>query len=154
MNISTLAVTNHKKSILVVDDYLPTRSLMVEALDQSGNYEISEAADGTEALQLFQSRPYDMVISDIMMPVMGGMELLEAIREMQSSAAVIMITAHPALELTVSAMKQGAVDFLKKPFNIDELLFKVNLYLHDKETVTVGENEKESSYLRTKKEQL
>lgn len=154
MNISMLAETNNKKSILVVDDYQPTRNLMVEALDQSGNYEIDEAADGTEALQLFQSRPYDMVISDIMMPVMGGMELLAAIREMKTSTAVIMITAHPALELTVTAMKQGAVDFLKKPFNIDELIFKVNLYLHDSETRKGGEEEKESSYLRTKKEQL
>jgi len=154
MNISTLAETNHKKSILVVDDYSPTRNLMVEALDQSGNYEISEAADGTEALQLFQRRPYDMVISDIMMPVMGGMELLETIKEMKSSTAVIMITAHPALELTVTAMKQGAVDFLKKPFNIDELIFKVNLYLHDSEAKTDEGEENDSRYLRTKKEQL
>ena len=154
MHISTFAETNYKKSILVVDDYLPTRSLMVEALDQSGDYEISEAGDGTEALQLFKSRPYDMVISDIMMPVMGGMELLETIREMKSSTAVIMITAHPAMELTVTAMKQGAVDFLKKPFNIDELLFKVNLYLHDSETSRDGEEKNESRYLQTKKEQL
>jgi len=153
MNISTLAET-HKKSILVVDDYQPTRNLMVEALDQSGNYAIDEAADGTEALRLFQSRPYDMVISDIMMPVMGGMELLEAIREMKTSTAVIMITAHPALELTVTAMKQGAVDFLKKPFNIDDLIFKVNLYLHDSETRKGSGEENESTYVRTKKEQL
>jgi DNA-binding response OmpR family regulator len=154
MHISTFAATNYKKSILVVDDYLPTRSLMVEALDLSGDYEISEAGDGTEALQLIKSRPYDMVISDIMMPVMGGMELLETIREMKSSTAVIMVTAHPALELTVTAMKQGAVDFLKKPFNIDELLFKVNLYLHDSETSRDGEEKNESRYLQTKKEQL
>ena len=116
--LSTLAQNNNRKSILVVDDYLPTRNLVVEALDQSGSYEISEAADGTEALQLFKRRPYDMVISDVMMPIMGGMELLATIREMKPSAAVIMITAHPAPELTVSAMKQGALDLLKKPVNI------------------------------------
>jgi len=152
MDISTLTET--KKSILVVDDYLPTRNLMVEALDLSGDYEISEACDGTEALRLFQSRPYDMVISDIMMPLMGGMELLAAISEMKASTAVIMITAHPALELTVAAMKQGAVDFLKKPFNIDELIFKVNLYLHDSEVRKDSGEEHESRYLQTKKEQL
>lgn len=152
--LSTLAQNNNKKSILVVDDYLPTRNLVVEALEQSGNYEISEAADGTEALQLFKRRPYDMVISDVMMPIMGGMELLETIREMKTSTAVIMITAHPAPELTVTAMKQGAVDFLKKPFNIDELLFKVNLYLHDSELGRCSEEENESRDLQAKKEQL
>ncbi len=154
MDVAALAEnSDRKKNILIVDDYLPTRSLMVEALSQSGNYEISEAADGTEALTLFKSRPYDMVISDIIMPVMGGMELLDAIREIKASTAVIMVTAHPALELTVTAMKQGAVDFMKKPFSIDDLLFKVDLYLRNSGS-SGNEGEDESRHLKIKEEQL
>lgn len=120
-----------KKRILIVDDYLPTRNMLLEALGESGDFDLAEAIDGTEALEMIKSRPFDLVISDVMMPVMNGMDLLHAIRELNSSTAVIMITAHPALELIVTAMKQGAVDFLKKPFDIDDLIFKVNLYLQD-----------------------
>ena len=134
MFMQPLTVTlteDSKKSILVVDDYSPTRNLLLEALGQSGDFHLAEATDGAEALELIKARPYDMVISDVMMPLMNGMDLLQAIRELNASTAVIMITAHPALELIVTAMKQGAVDFLKKPFDIDDLLFKVNRYLHD-----------------------
>jgi len=67
-----------------------------------------------------------------MMPGMGGMELLNRLTEICPDTPVIMITAHPAVELTVSAMKKGAVDFLKKPFNIDDLLLKVHIYLSEK----------------------
>lgn len=120
-----------KKRILVVDDYAPTRNLVAEALVQTGNYEISDAENGLEALKLFKNSRYDMVITDIIMPGMGGMELLHSLREINVSIPVIMITAHPAVELTVTAMKSGVVDILKKPFDIDGLLFKVDCYLRD-----------------------
>jgi response regulator RpfG family c-di-GMP phosphodiesterase len=124
-------IYREKKRILVVDDYAPTRNLVAEALDQTGNYEISDAENGLEALKLLQIHQYDMVITDVMMPGMGGMELLHSLRKLNISIPVIMITAKPAVELTVSAMKSGVVDFLKKPFDIDGLLFKVDLYLRD-----------------------
>ena len=120
------------KRILVVDDYPPTRELIRDALSQFGYYEISEAENGIEALDKFSHGPFDLVISDVMMPVMGGMELLNRLREINPDTAVIMITAKPAMDLTVSAMKKGAVDFLKKPFNIDDLLFKVHICLDEK----------------------
>jgi putative nucleotidyltransferase with HDIG domain len=120
------------KRILVVDDYPPSRELICDALSQSGYYEISEAGNGIEALEKFSHGPFDLVISDVMMPVMGGMELLNRLREINPGTAVIMVTAKPAVDLTVSAMKNGAVDFLKKPFNIDDLLFKVHICLDDK----------------------
>jgi len=120
------------KRILVVDDYSPTRDLIRDALSQSGHYEISEAENGIEALDRIRESPFDLVISDVMMPVMGGMELLNRLRSINPDTAVIMMTAQPALDLTVSAMKKGAVDFLKKPFNIDDLLFKVHICLDEK----------------------
>lgn len=119
----------YKKKILVVDDYVPTRQMIVEALNSSGYQTVMEADNGLDALDMFRKDVYDLVISDVMMPRMGGIDLLQNLRDMNSSASVIMITAQPAVDLTVKAMKNGAVDFLKKPFNIDDLLYKVHVYL-------------------------
>lgn len=131
--------TSILKNILVVDDYLPTRSLIVESLSQSAQYRILEAENGQEALYLFDENNFDLVISDIMMPGMSGMELLHHIRERNPNVAVIMITGNPTTDLTVSAIKKGAVDFLTKPFDIDELIYKVEIHLREKEILT-GEN--------------
>jgi response regulator RpfG family c-di-GMP phosphodiesterase len=122
-----------QKKILVVDDYLPTRNLIIDTLSQSSQYQISEAENGQEALHLFDENDYDLVISDIMMPGMSGMDLLHLIRERNPAATVIMITGNPTTDLTVNAIKKGAVDFLTKPFDIDQLLYKVDIHLRQKE---------------------
>lgn len=122
-----------KKKILIVDDYPPMRQLIRDALNHAGDYEISEAENGAEAIDQCRWSTFDLVISDVMMPGVGGMELLNRLREMSPDTSVIMITAHPAVDLTVSAMKKGAVDFLKKPFDIDNLLYKVKICLDEKE---------------------
>jgi len=145
-----------KKSILVVDDYLPTRRLIVDALDQSSQYEVDEAENGEEALYLFNQHNYDLVISDIMMPGMSGMDLLNRIREKNLSAAVIMITGNPTVELTVSAIKKGAVDFLPKPFDIDDLLYKVDIHLRKKSLLSEDSVEafQEQTRLKDKTDEL
>ena len=120
------------KRILIVDDYSPTRQLITDALNQSGRYEIREAENGRKALDMCTRNPFDLVISDVMMPGGGGMELLSKLKKVSPDTSVIMITAQPAVELTVLAMKKGAVDFLKKPFNIDDLLYKVQICLFEK----------------------
>jgi len=118
-----------KKNILVVDDEPAVRNLIVDALKQSGDFGIQEAGDGAEALKALKSNLYDLVISDVQMPNMTGMELLSKIREINPNIYVIMITGFPSIGLSVSAMQTGAVDFLSKPFNIDDLLYKVQIYL-------------------------
>jgi response regulator RpfG family c-di-GMP phosphodiesterase len=128
-----------RKKILVVDDYLPTRRLIIDALNQSSHYEIYEAENGKDAIELFDKSDYDLVISDIMMPGMSGMDLLHRIREKNPAAAVIMITGNPTTDLTVSAIKKGAVDFITKPFDIDDLLYKVDIHLRQSEMLS-GEN--------------
>lgn len=120
------------KVVLVVDDYAPTRNLILEALEQQGDYEGREAENGIEAIAFLEKNPCDMVVTDVMMPGMGGMELLRSLRERNFDVPVIMMTSRPAVDLTVSAMKNGVVDFLQKPFDIDKLLFKVDLYLHER----------------------
>jgi len=144
------------KKILVVDDYLPTRNLIIDTLSQSSQYQIMEAENGQEALSLFEENDFDLVISDIMMPGMSGMDLLHLIRERNPAATVIMITGNPTTDLTVTAIKKGAVDFLTKPFDIDELLYKVDIHLRQKEMLT-GEtlgNVLEQSKLNDKTDEL
>jgi response regulator RpfG family c-di-GMP phosphodiesterase len=121
-----------KQSILVVDDDIATRSLIVDAISQSGNYRVIEACDGVDGLERLEENHFDLVICDVMMPGMNGMDLLDRIREINPTTHVILITAYPTIDLTVSAIKTGAVDFLAKPFNIDDLLCKVEVYLRAK----------------------
>ena len=121
-----------KSTILVVDDDPSVRHLIIESLRQAGDYIATGAADGMEALDALRSNLYDLVISDIQMPGMNGMDLLTRIREINPSISVIMITGYPTVGLSVSAMKTGAVDFIAKPFRIDELLYKVNIYMREK----------------------
>jgi len=83
----------------------------------------------TQALEMIRSNPYHLVISDVMMPGMDGIDLLQHLRELQQRPAVIMITGQSEVDLTVKAMKTGAVDYLKKPFKLEDLIFRVNLYL-------------------------
>lgn len=127
-----IETNREKKNILVVDDDAALRGLIVDALRQTGDFGIQEASDGAEALKALKSDLYDLVISDVQMPNMTGMELLSRIREINPNIYVIMITAFPSIGLSVSAMQTGAVDFLSKPFNIDDLMYKVQIYLREK----------------------
>ena len=120
------------KSILVVDDDVSTRSLIADALSETGQFITKEAGNGIEALEILREKPYDIVISDIQMPGMSGLELLANIMEVDPATYMILITGYPTTDICISAMKMGAVDFLPKPFDIDDLLFKVNLYLRER----------------------
>ena len=139
-----------KQSILVVDDDTSTRSLVVDAMGQFGNYRVIEACDGVEGLEMLRKNTFDLVICDVMMPGMNGMELLDRIREIDPTTHTILITAYPTIDLTVSAMKTGAVDFLAKPFNIDDLICKVDVYLRAKAMMGEDANPLPSSALTNK----
>jgi len=139
-----------KQSILVVDDDIATRSLVVDAISQFDNYTVIEACDGIEGLERLQEKFFDLVICDVMMPGMNGMDLLDRIREINPTTHVILITAYPTIDLTVSAMKTGAVDFLAKPFNIDDLIYKVDFYLREKSMLGDSNNQPPSTALNNK----
>ncbi len=144
-----------RKRILLVDDDANLRQMIAEALSSS-DYEITEAESGTEAVQKISGQSYDLVITDMMMPGMSGMELLTQIRETKPGTAVLVITAYPATHLAVSAMKKGAVDFLAKPFDIDTLLFKVSVSLQESaiSRTDLSQPESEPIQLINKKEEL
>ena len=106
--------------ILIVDDEMPARYGLRKALERVG-YTICEAEDGRAALDAVAGESPDLVLLDINMPVMDGMEALEAISGLEHPPLVIMLTAHGSERIAVDAMKKGAYDYLVKPFEVDEL---------------------------------
>ncbi|NUQ36026.1 MAG: sigma-54-dependent Fis family transcriptional regulator, partial [Planctomycetaceae bacterium] len=110
--------------VLVVEDKESMRDMLLMALEQA-NYSASGAADGEEALRTLKTTPYDLVISDLKMPKMDGLALLKASRELHAPPAFIMITAHGSIPDAVEAINSGAFDFVEKPFDLEELEFKV-----------------------------
>jgi DNA-binding NtrC family response regulator len=109
-----------KSHILLVDDDQSLRRVIEYSLVENG-FTVRPAASGEEGLALFQKEPFDAVITDITMPGISGMEVLEKVRKADMGIPVIIITAYGTIESAVSAMKQGAFDYITKPFNRDEL---------------------------------
>ncbi|UCD66743.1 MAG: sigma-54-dependent Fis family transcriptional regulator [Deltaproteobacteria bacterium] len=108
-------------SILVVDDELSMREFLKILLEKEG-YEVTTASEAANAIDLVQNQDFDLVLSDIKMPGMGGLSLLEKIKEIDNSLPVIMITAYASPENAVVAMKSGAFDYITKPFKVDEII--------------------------------
>ncbi|MCX5908688.1 MAG: sigma-54 dependent transcriptional regulator, partial [Deltaproteobacteria bacterium] len=106
--------------ILVVDDELSMRQFLEILLKKEG-HEVLCAEDGEKALGLFQTQPCDLVISDIKMPRMDGLELLQKVKDQSPKTPVIMITAYASPEDAIKAMKSGAFDYLTKPFKLKEI---------------------------------
>ena len=106
--------------ILVADDELSMRQFLEILLKKEG-HEVVCAGDGQEAFSRFQSDPVDLVISDIKMPRIDGLELLRRVKEQRSSLPVIMVTAYASPEDAIAAMKAGAYDYLTKPFKLEEI---------------------------------
>ncbi len=107
--------------ILVVDDELSMREFLKILLEKEG-FEVITASEATSAIDLIKKQDFDLILSDIKMPGMGGLTLLEKIKEINSSLPVIMITAYASPENAVIAMKSGAFDYITKPFKVDEIL--------------------------------
>ena len=106
--------------ILVVDDEAGMRDLLRILLEKEG-YEVLTAGDGATGLALAMNRAPSLVISDIKMPGLDGVGLLAGLREHGFTMPVIMITAYAESESAIQAMKQGAFDYLTKPFKMDEI---------------------------------
>jgi putative nucleotidyltransferase with HDIG domain len=107
--------------VLIVDDEPDITAVLSDVLSEQG-YEVRTAQDGRMGLELFRAEPAHIVISDLKMPEMGGLELLGAIREIDSEATVIMMTGYATVETAIEALKTGAYDYILKPFKVGELL--------------------------------
>lgn len=107
-------------SLLVVDDELSMREFLRILLEKEG-YDVAVAPNGYVALEVINQQPIDLIISDIRMPDMSGLDLLSAVKELNRDIAIILITAFANPDDAVTAMKNGAFDYITKPFNVDEI---------------------------------
>ncbi|MBN1482955.1 response regulator [candidate division KSB1 bacterium] len=129
-----MATTEGK--ILIIDDEEVIRSGCRQILEMSG-YSVDEAENGLVGLDKIKKNDYDIVLTDIMMPEMDGMQLLEETSRLQKEMVIIVITGYATLENAITAGRKGAYDYLPKPFNPDELLAKIErgmehrLHLHE-----------------------
>ncbi|MBI1911694.1 MAG: sigma-54-dependent Fis family transcriptional regulator [Deltaproteobacteria bacterium] len=107
--------------ILITDDDMDLRELLTEAVRNWG-YFVSVAKEGDEALRKLRMDRYDIVITDLMMPGMDGLSLLQKIKELDKEILVIIITGYATIETAVKAIEAGAYDYIAKPFRLDELM--------------------------------
>ena len=117
--------------VLLVEDEVNMAKTQAKILQRKG-YEVDTACNGREALRLLERAAFDVVITDLKMPVMDGMQLLREMNIKERGCAVIVLTGHGTIESAVEAMQRGAADYLTKPCNPDELLLKVDKLLETK----------------------
>ena len=113
-------------NILVVDDEVPIRKILKKLLVRSG-YGVVEAANGREALDLFRERHPDIVITDVRMPEMGGLDLLMAIKKESPDACVAVMTGYGSEDVAIQAIRSGACNYFKKPFNSAEFVYAIGV---------------------------
>ena len=108
------------KKILIVDDEKNIRLGLTKCLQKEG-YDIEEAEDGKDALELIITRKYNLILMDVQMPKMTGFDVLKKIREKGIATRVVMMTAFGTVDMAVDSMKLGAVDFLSKPYTLEKV---------------------------------
>ncbi|QEC44160.1 sigma-54-dependent transcriptional regulator [Pseudobacter ginsenosidimutans] len=111
-------------NILIIDDEKAIRKTLSEILSYEG-YKIEEASDGEEGLKKFKERTFDVVLCDIKMPKLDGIEFLDKAREVNPDVPVIMISGHGTIETAVEAVKKGAYDYIAKPPDLNRLLITI-----------------------------
>ena len=121
------------KILIVEDDAITRRNLSVLLKDEG--YDVDQAGDGVQALEILAGRPFDLVLSDIVMPRMDGLKLLQQLQFMAPQMPVMIMTSYVSDSL--SSVPAGAAEFIRKPFVLDDLLFKVQRAL-DKTVQSAG----------------
>ena len=114
-----------KRDILIVDDEKDMLQLLKRSLAPDLNCRIETASSGREALEAISRSPFDLVLADIKMPEMDGLELLELIKRKKPEITVVMMTAYGTVDTAVDAMRNGAYDFVTKPFDHDALIVRL-----------------------------
>lgn len=122
-----------KKQILLVEDDANLRDALCDTLNLNG-YDVIKAEDGQQALLKLQNKNIDLVLSDVQMQPMDGFELLINIRQKKNAVPVVMMTAYGTIEKAVEAIRNGATDYLVKPFETDELIQLLDALLPEQQT--------------------
>src|ERR671933_408367 len=107
-------------NLLIVDDEQGMRQLLTHVFGRAG-HAVRAAENGAKALELLRQEPADLIVSDVKMPDMNGIELLRKVREFLPDVGVVMMTAFATVETAREAFKLGADDFIQKPFDVEEM---------------------------------
>jgi DNA-binding NtrC family response regulator len=124
--------------ILVVDDEAPVRDIVRKGLSQMGGYSVEVAQNGAEAIEKIEKDVFDLVLTDLKMPEMDGIDLLKTIKGTRPEVMVILMTAYGSIETAVEAMRIGANDYITKPVDLNELL--IHISKAQKEGLLIREN--------------
>ncbi|MCM3601372.1 response regulator transcription factor [Robertmurraya korlensis] len=133
-----------KPKVLIIEDEEKIARVLELELSYE-DYEVKTALNGLEGFQLFQSETWDVILLDVMLPGISGIELLRRIRSAQSNVSIIMLTAKDSVEDKVSGLDLGANDYMTKPFQIEELLARIRVCLRNKRPIL--DKVSESSWL-------
>tara|TARA_R100000935_G_scaffold1517_1_gene4829 strand:+ start:8045 stop:9208 length:1164 start_codon:yes stop_codon:yes gene_type:complete len=122
--------------ILIIEDEAAIRRVLVKILSEENNtYQVTEAEDGLAGIELIKKDDFDLVLCDIKMPKMDGVEVLEAIKKIKPETPIVMISGHGDLDTAVNTMRLGAFDYISKPPDLNRLLNTVRIALDRKELV-------------------
>ncbi len=132
-----------KGSILIVDDDEFFRILCTDVLEAAG-YAVQTASSGAQALEIIADREVDIVITDLVMPGMDGLALLEGVKQRNALIDVILVTGHSSIESAVSALKNGAFDYINKPMNDDVLIHTVSSCLEKRRLLEENQDMRQS----------
>ena len=113
-------VSQNGGRILVVDDHQPARQSMTDTLSHAG-YDVQSTASAVEALRLLANHEFDLILTDLKMPGMNGLEFICRLEQQHNEAQIVMVTAHATVSSAVKAMRHGAFDYIEKPFDVDQL---------------------------------
>ena len=122
--------------ILVIEDEAAIRRVLIKILSEESNkYEVDEAENGLVGIEKIKKEDYDLVLCDIKMPKMDGVEVLEAVKKIKPEIPMVMISGHGDLDTAVNTMRLGAFDYISKPPDLNRLLNTVRIALDRKELV-------------------
>lgn len=125
--------------VLLVEDDKMARKRLKRVIEKEG-YEVIAAQDGLEGLELFKSERPDVVITDVKMPKIDGIEVMHRIKEMSKTTEVILITGHGDIDMAIVALRDGALDYIKKPIDIDQLIVSLGRAkekIQDRKKITI-----------------
>src|SRR5690606_37564437 len=128
-------ITSDQPRVLVVDDEKFIRDILADFLTMEG-YAVRTAEDGAQALSELSHSTFDLIISDLKMPKMGGLDLLQHVGQLQPEALTVIMTGFGTVETAIDAMKQGAYDYILKPFKVEEIVHVVQRGLEKKRLAT------------------
>lgn len=121
--------------ILVIDDERAIRNSLREILEYE-NFEVDDSPDGADGIKLIEKNKYDLILSDIKMPKMDGLEVLERVLAISPETPVVIISGHGTIETAVEALKKGAYDYISKPIDMNRLLVTVRNALDKKQLIS------------------